>query len=268
MGMNRREFIAGLGSAVAVGPHPVDAQQSERMKRIGVLVGLAENDSEGQARIGAFREGLRELGWINGSNVRIDYRWAEDADRRQAYAAELVQLAPDVIVAAANPAGAAMQQATRTIPIVVPQMADPVTNGFVASLARPGGNITGFFLYDDGFGAKWLELLKEIAPRVNRVAVIYDPTNRSWAAMLREIEVAALSLGVQLTPAGVRDAADIQRAIDAFAREANGGLIVFPSPITTVHREFIVTLAARYRLPTVYPYRFFTSRRLGILWRR
>jgi putative ABC transport system substrate-binding protein len=215
--LRRRDFISLLGGATACSL-AARAQQPDRVRRIGVLIGLAESDPEGQARVGGLRQGLQELGWIDGRNVQIDYRWADNADLRRVYAAELVGLTPDVLFAAATPALVALRQATRTIPIVFAQIADPVANGFVASLAHPGGNITGFVPYENTMGAKWLELLKEIAPRVIHVTVIYDSTN-PLPGYLREIQVGASLFGVQLTPAGARDAAEIERAVDALPRD-------------------------------------------------
>jgi putative ABC transport system substrate-binding protein len=259
MTVRRREFVVGLGSAAAW-PRVARAQQPDRMRRIGVLMSVAESDSEGQARIAAFREGLQKLGWMEGRNVRIEYRWAgSDVERRQAYAAELVGATPEVILASNNSTLAALQRATGTVPIVFTQVVDPVGEGFVASLARPGGNITGFGLYEFVIALKWLELLKEVAPRVTRVAVIYDPTVSSWTEFYREIEAGARSFGVQVSKYAVRDAAEIERAIQAFAVEPNGGLIPLPSPIALVHRELIIALAARHRLPNVYAYRYYPT---------
>jgi putative ABC transport system substrate-binding protein len=233
------------------------------MRRIGVLMPYADSDAEGQARIAAFREGLKGLGWIEGRNVRIDYRWAADVDRLRSYAAELVATAPDVILAGPLAAMSAVHRQTRTIPIVIPivfaQVGDPVGQGFVASLARPGGNVTGFVSLEYAIGVKWLELLKQIAPRVIRVAVLYDPTNPSWAGYLREIEGGAPSFGVQLSPFAVRDAASIEGAIQAFADEPQGGLILLPGPVGVAHRELIFALAIKHRLPAVYPFRYYVA---------
>ena len=258
--MRRREFITLLGGAAVACPLPLDAQQADRVRRIGVLLPWAESDAEVQVRVAAFREGFQKLGWTAGRNVRIDYRWAGDnADRLRAYAAELVGMAPDVILAGAQTATSALYRETRTIPIVFAQVGDPIGQGFVASLARPGGNITGFVSLEYAIGVKWLELLKEIAPRVTSVAVIYDPANPSWAGYLREIEAGVPSFGVQLSPSAVRDAAAIAHAIDAFAGEPNGGLIVLPGPVSVAHREQIIALAAKHRLPAVYSFRFYVT---------
>jgi ABC-type uncharacterized transport system substrate-binding protein len=254
--LKRRDFISLLSGAAAAWPLTARAQQPDRMRRIGVLMVLAESDPEGQAYVAAFQEGLQKLGWTDDRNVRIDTRWgAGEPDRLRAYAAELVGLKPDVIAAGATSALAALQQLTPTIPIVFAQVSDPVHSGFVASLVHPGGNITGFALYEYAMALKWLELLKQIAPRVDRVAVIYDPANIAAAGQLREIETGAPSFGVRLSAFPVRDAGEIERAVEAFAPEPNGGLIVLPNPVTTVHRELIIALAAKHRLPAVYAYR-------------
>jgi putative ABC transport system substrate-binding protein len=254
--MRRRDFITLVGGATVAWPITARAQQPDRVWRIGVLMDLAESDPEGQAYVAAFQEGLQKLGWTDGRNVRINLRWgAGEPDRLRAYAAELVGLKPDVIAAGATSALASLQQATRTIPIVFAQVSDPVHGGFVASLAHPGGNITGSALYEYAIVVKWLELLKQIAPRVDRVAVIYDPANITSAGQLREIETGAPSFGVRLSASPVRDAGEIERAVEAFASEPNGGLIVLPNSVTNVHRELIIALAAKNRLPAVYAYR-------------
>ncbi len=256
--MRRREFIAMLGGAAAAWPLAARAQPRERMRRIGVLMSLAADDPEGQARLTAFVQGLQELGWTGGRNVQIDYRWpAGDAERIRRYAAELAALAPDIILAGGGAVVPSLLQATRAIPIVFTQTPDPVGAGFVESLARPGGNVTGFMLYEYGIGAKWLELLKEIAPHVTRAAVIRDAAIASGIGQWGAIQTAAPSFGVELRPVDVRDASEIERAIAAFARSPNGGLIVAASTLAVVHRDLIVTLAARHKLPAVYPSRFF-----------
>jgi putative tryptophan/tyrosine transport system substrate-binding protein len=257
-GIRRRTFITLLGGAVASWPLAARAQQPEKMRRIGVLMNLAERDPEGQARIGALREGLAKLGWTEGRELQIEYRWfAGDPDRARAYAAELVKLKPEVIFAGATPSVAALQRETRSVPIVFAQVADPVGAGFVASLARPGGNITGFASFEYAIAAKWLELLKQVAPQVTRVAVIYDPTNPETKEYLPVIEAAARSFGVQVSISVVRNAAEIERAIEEFAREPNGGLLPLPSPLMVVHRDLIISLAVRHRLPNVFAYRFY-----------
>jgi len=255
--MKRREFITLLGGAAAW-PLTARAQQPGRMRRIGVLMNLAENDPESQARIAAFREGLAKLGWTEGRNVQIKYRWiAGDPDRARTYAAELVKLKPDVIFAATASSLWPLQQETRSVPIVFVQVADPVAAGFIANLARPGGNITGFSQYEYAIGAKWVELLKQIAPQVTRVLIIYDPANTSEAtAYLPVMEAAAGSFGLQLSISVVHDAAEIQRAIEEFTREPNGGLIPVPTPLMGVHRDVIISLTRRYRLPNVFAWRY------------
>jgi putative ABC transport system substrate-binding protein len=255
---SRREFITLLGGAAAAWPLAARAQQPDRVRRIGVLVNLAEGDSEGQARVAAFREALGKLGWTEGRELQIDYRWfAGDPDRARAYAAELVKLKPDVIFAASSSSLAALQRETRSLPIIFAQVADPVAAGFVASMARPGGNITGFAQFEYAIGAKWLELLKQIAPQVTRVAIIYDPANPETKEYLPVIEAAARSFGVQASISAVRDTAEIERVIEEFAREPNGGLIPLPSPLMAVHRDLIISLARRHRLPNVFALRYY-----------
>ena len=253
--IGRRKFLATLGGA-ATWPLAAHAQQGGRMRRIGVL----SDDPETQARHAACLQGLQEWGWTTSRNVQIDYRWgAGDVDRFRKYAGELVALAPDVILATGTPVTAALLQATRSVPIVFAQVVDPVANGFVESLARPGGNATGFTIFEYGLGGKWLELLKEIAPRVTRAAVLRDPAIPSGIGQLAAIQGVAPALGVELRPVGVSDASEIERAVTAFAREPNGGLIVLAAPLSIVHRELIITLAARHRLPAVYALRFFVT---------
>jgi putative ABC transport system substrate-binding protein len=219
---------------------------------------LAERDPEGQARIAAFREGLGKLGWTEGREIQIEYRWfAGDPERAQAYAADLVKLKPEAIFAGTAPALAPLLRETRSVPIVFAQVADPVGGGFVTSLARPGGNITGFAQFEYAIGAKWLELLKQIAPQVARAAIIYDPTNPEASEYLPPIETAARSFGVQISISAVRSVDEIERAIEQFAREPNGGLIPLPSPLIAVHRDLIISLAMSHRLPNVYAYRYY-----------
>jgi putative tryptophan/tyrosine transport system substrate-binding protein len=255
--MKRRQFITLLGGVAAAWPLAARAQQLDRTRRIGVLMNLAADDPESAPRIAAFRQGLQELRWTDGRNVRIDTRWgAGDVELFRRHAAELVALSPDVILASGTPVVAAMQQATRTVSIVFVQVPDPVGAGFVDSLPRPGGNTTGFLAFEYSMSAKWLELLKEIAPRVRRAAVLRDLTVAAGSGQLGAIQAVASSLGVEVSPVGVRDAGEIERAITAFARGSNGGLIVTGSTATLVHRELIVTLAARHRLPAVYAFRY------------
>jgi putative ABC transport system substrate-binding protein len=250
--MRRREFITLVGGAAAW-PLAARAQQREQVRRIGVLMNLGSDDQEGQARNAAFLQGLQELGWTVGRNVRIEYRWgAGDAELFRRHASELVALTPDVILAGGGAVVPSLLQATRTVPIVFTGTPDPVGAGFVESLARPGGNATGFTIYEYGISGKWLELLKEIAPHVTRAAVIRDPAIAAGLGQWGAIQSVAPALGVELRPLGVRDAGEIERAITAFAHSPNGGLIVTGSALAIVHRELITTLAARYRLPAVY----------------
>ena len=242
-------------------PLAASAQQPDRMRRIGVLMDSTADDPEGQSRITAFAQGLQALGWTVGGNVRIDYRWgANNTDLFHRYAVELVALAPDVILATAGSIVGALQQVSRTVPIVFVTTIDPVGGGWVESLARPGGNATGFTAYEFSIGGKWLELLKEIAPRVTRVAVIRDPSVPAGSGGFAAIQTVAPSFGVELTPVGVHDADEIEHGITAFARGSNGGLItVGPPSSLALHRDLIVTLAARHRLPAVYSVRFFVT---------
>ncbi len=257
--IGRREFISLLGGAAAW-PLAARAQQPERMRRIGVLMSVAADDPEGQARVAAFLRGLQQLGWTDGRNVRIDYRWGVgDAERSRKYAAELVALGPDVVLAVGGPPVVALQQAAPTVPIVFTIVADPVGAGVVESLARPGGNATGFAWAEFGFSAKWLGLLNEIAPGVKRAAVIREAGTASGAGQFAAIQTGASALGVELSPIGVGDAPEIERAITAFARSPNGGLIVSGSTPAAVHRELILKLAARHKLPAVYYARFFVT---------
>ena len=250
--MQRREFITLLGGAAAGWPLAARAQQSERVRRIGVLMYLPADDAEGQARLAAFTQALTRLGWSDGHNLRIDTRYATADDIRR-HAAELAALAPDVLVAGTGTATVApLLQATRTVPIVFAIVIDPVGAGFVASLAQPGGNATGTTIFEYSMSGKWLELLKEIAPNVTRVAVLRDPAIASGIGQFGAVQIVAPSLGVQLSPLDVRDAGEIERAIGAFASGLNGGLIVTASPVANVHRNLIVTLAARHKLPAIY----------------
>jgi putative ABC transport system substrate-binding protein len=258
--MRRREFITLLGGAATAWPLIARAQQPERMRRIGVLMGPAADDPDGQARIAALLQGLQQLGWAVGRNVRVDIRWAAgNADDSRRYAAELVALASDVIVANGSISMAPLLQATRSVPIVFVVVPDPVGAGNVDSLARPGGNATGFMSFEYGMSAKWLELLKQVAPGVTRVAVIRDPAITAGAGQFGAIQSVAPSLGVEVSPISARDAPEIERAIAAFAHSSNGGLVVTQSALTTVHRDLIVTLAARHKLPAVYYERHFVT---------
>jgi putative ABC transport system substrate-binding protein len=260
--MRRREFITVLGGAAAAWPLAARAQQGGGMRRIGVLMGsLAADDPEAMARIGAFLQELQQLGWTDGRNVRIDYRWAADdndrirIERVRKYVLELLALSPEIILTNGATSVMSLQHATRTVPIVFVQLTDPVGGGFVESLSRPGGNTTGFTLFEYSSSGKWLELLKEIAPGVTRVAVLRDPTVASGAGQFAAIQSAAPSLGVEVRPVGVRDASEIERGVSSFARGGNGGLIATSGAFAFIHRKLIITLAARYRLPAVYPYR-------------
>jgi putative ABC transport system substrate-binding protein len=256
--MRRREFISLLGSAAAW-PLAARAQQAERMRRTGVLSRLAADDAEDQARDAAFTQGLQQLGWTVGQNVRMEYRWGRgNAETMRKSAAEIIALAPDVILAAGSYVGPLLQ-ATRTVPIVFTVAADPVGAGYVDSLARPGGNATGFLAFEYGMGAKWLELLKEIAPRVKRVAVLRDPTVAGGAAFYGAIQSVAPSFGVELSPVNMREADEIGRAVAVFARTSKGGLIVPGSAPAVVHRDLIIRLAAQNKLPAVYFGRSFVA---------
>jgi len=254
--VKRRDFITLIGAATAAWPLATRAQQAGQLRRICVLMTMDEGDPQGENWLAAFREGLQKLGWNDG-NTRLDIRWGSgQAERLRAAAIELVGLKPDVVVAGATASLVSLKQATQTIPIVFVQVSDPVRGGFVPSVAHPGGNVTGFALYEYAIAAKWLELLKQLTPAVNRVAALYDPTNLSNLNQLPEIESRAPALGVRSSAFAVRDAADIENAIATFAREPNGGLMVLPNPVTTVHRALIVALAAKHRLPDVSAYRF------------
>jgi ABC-type uncharacterized transport system substrate-binding protein len=258
--LKRREFITLLGGAAVAWPIPVRAQQPDRMRRIGVLMGYAESDSEGQAFVAAFREGLQKLGWPEGRNIRIDFRWATptDAESRQRFAQELVALQPDLILSQSTPTTAALLQQTRTIPIIFALAVDPVGSGFVASFPRPGGNVTGFILMEPTMAGKWLELLKEVAPRVDRVAVTFNPATAPYAEyFLKPFKAAAAFFGVEAIAALVRDRSELVSVVAALA--PNGGLIVMPDSFLTVHGAEITSLVARYRLPAVYPRRFWAD---------
>jgi putative ABC transport system substrate-binding protein len=262
--MRRREFIALLGGAAAGWPVAVSAQ-SGPLRRVGIFMDLSEQDPEGQTRVAAFRKGLQDLGWTDGRNVKFDIRWtAGDPARMRRYAAELVGLAPEVIMNGGLPTLVAMQQETRTIPIVFAQVLDPVGAGFVESLAQPGGNITGFISFEYSMAGKWLETLKLMAPHIVRIGAVRDLASPSEMGMLGAIQAVIPAFAMQFIAVGGRDAADFERGIGQFAREPNGGLIILPSPNTLVHRRAIMALAARYRLPAIYPYGFF-AREGGLL---
>jgi putative tryptophan/tyrosine transport system substrate-binding protein len=257
--VKRREFISLVGGAAAW-PFAAQAQHGERMRRIGALMAQAEDDPDRGVRVAAFAQGLQQLGWTIGGNVRIDYRWATSDVERSRYAAELVALKPDVLFATSGATVGALQQATRTVPIMFVTVIDPVGGGWIASLARPGGNATGFAAAEFSLSAKWLELLKEIAPSVTRVAVIRDPSVPSGSGGFAAIQTVAPSFGIELTPVGVRDAGEIEHGITAFARSPNGGLImVGPPSSVTLHRDLIIRLAAQHRLPAVYGARFYVA---------
>jgi len=254
--LRRRDFITLVVGAAA---WPLAARaQLQKMRRIGVLMGRNAEDSEEQARLTAILQGLQERGWTDGRNVRIDIRWsAGDPDRRRRYAAELVALSPNVIIADTSTPLAALLQATQTVPIVFAGVIDPIGAGFVASLARPGGNATGFTSFDYGTSAKWLELLKEIAPGLTQVAVLRDPTIAAGIGQMAAIQAVAPALGIELSPLGVRDADEIERGVTTFARGSKRGLIATAGPAVATHRDLLVKLAARLGLPTIYPFRFY-----------
>jgi putative tryptophan/tyrosine transport system substrate-binding protein len=258
--MLRRQFITLIGGTAAAWPVVSRAQRAEQMRRIGVLMNRVAGDPEGMARMAAFQHGLQQFGWTDGRNVRIDIRWGEDdVDRQRQYAAELVALAPDVILAAGTLGVAALQRVTRSLPIVFVGVGDPVGAGFVDTLARPGGNTTGFMAYEYSLSGKWLELLKEIAPSVTRAAVLRDPDSPAGIGMFSAIQAAAQPLGVVVIPVSVREASEIERGVAVFARAANGGLIVTPSGRVSLHRDLIIAVAARYKLPAVYPFHYMVT---------
>ena len=261
--MKRREFITLAGVAAIAGPLAARAQQPERVRRIGVLMSLAADDREGQARIDAFVEGLRELGWINGRNVRIDTRWgagwAGGSDRVRQSVAELVALSPDVILASGGSVVGPLLQATRTVPIVFTLTPDPVGAGFVDNLARPGGNATGFLNFEYNIAGKWLDLLKQIAPGVTRAAVILDPATPQGIGQFSAVHAVSPSLGIDVSPINASEPSDVERAITTFAHTPNSGLIVTGSNFAITHRELIIKLVSQHKLPTVYPIRFFVT---------
>ena len=255
--LKRREFITLIGGTSVAWPLAARAQQGERMRRVGVLMNIAADDADAPVRVAAFAQGLQEQGWTIGRNLRIEYRWtAGEADRIRRYAEEISAFSPDVIIAAGGAHAAAVQRAAPTVPVVFLSVNDPVAAGLVASLARPGGNATGFTALEFGTSAKWLELLKQIAPGVTRVAVL-RPAIIGGVGQLGAIQGAAPSLGVEVSPVDLRDIAEIERAVTAFARRPDGGLIVVASALAVVHRKLIIELAARHRLPAIYPFRVF-----------
>jgi putative tryptophan/tyrosine transport system substrate-binding protein len=258
--MRRREFITLLGGVAVAWPLPTRAQQPERMRRIGILWPYAEDDADSRSRIASLRQALRDLGWTEGGNLQVDYRWAASADnpgRIHRYAMELVALAPDLIVAGSGGIAIELKRTSRTVPIVFPTANDPVGTGLVESLERPGGNATGFSGFESGRTEKFLELLKEVAPGVTRVAVVRNPTRGGGTANFGAIQAAALPLGVEVSPVDLRDVGAIERGVAAFAGAPNGGLVVPPAALATTHRDVIIKLAANYRLPAVYPLRVF-----------
>src|SRR5215471_14714503 len=257
--MRRRQFIAILGGAAA-SPLLARGQTPQRMRRLGVFMYLVEQDQESKSYIAALTARLKELGWTVGNNLQVDYRWTGgDAARIRQYAAEPVALAPDVILAAGGSHVGPLQQVTRTIPIVFVQVADAVGGGFVESLARQGGNATGFTNFEFDISGKWLQLLKQIAPRIRRIAVLRDPINPSGAGQFGAIQALARALHVDVSLMNLRDATQIERRISEFAGRPNGGLIILPNSLAIVHRELIIAVAARHRLPTIYPFRYFVT---------
>lgn len=258
--MKRREFILALGGAAAAWPLAARAQQPDRIRLIGALMNTEANDPNASAEMTAFVGELQKRGWTLGGNLQIEYRWgAGDANRYRKFAAELVALTPDVILAVGGTATGALQQASRTVPIVFVDTTDPVNRGLIASMAQPGGNTTGFVQFEFSLSGKWLELLKEISPSVSRAAVIRDPVQFSGVGALAAIQTAAPSFGVEVSPVDPRDGKEMERAITSFARGSNGGLIVMASGSAEVHRKLIINLAAQHRLPTIYPYRFYVA---------
>jgi len=256
--MRRREFLTLIGGA-ATWPLAASAQQAV-MPLIGVLMNRAADDPEGQARFASFQKGLQDAGWEVGRNVRVEIRWgADDVELERKYAAELIALSPDIVLAGGTLGVTAVQIASRTVPIVFAAVTDPVGAGFVDSLSRPGGQVTGFMIYEYSLSTKWLELLKQIAPSVTRVAVLRDAVNPAGIAMFGVIQAAAQSFGLQVSPIGTQNADEVRRAIGAFAGSPNGGLIVTPSASATIHRNLIVTLAARFKLPAVYTFRYIVA---------
>ncbi len=258
--MRRREFISLIGGAAAAWPLAARAQQYDGVRRIGVLMNFPSDDPEGQARLAAFTQALPKLGWTEGHNLHIDIRWAaDDLNRNRQYAEELVALSPDVILASASPSVAALQRVTRSVPIVFANVIDPVGAGFINSLSRPGGNSTGFTAFEFSLGGKWLELLKEFAPTVTRVAVIRDPNIAAGVGQFAAIQSAASSTAVELSAIDQSDVGAIKSGLAAFAREPNGAVIIAASSTAVTHRELTIALLTQYRLPSVYPFRYYPA---------
>jgi putative ABC transport system substrate-binding protein len=258
--MRRRDFITLIGSTAAAWPRAAHAQQPERVRRIGVLMSFGANDPEAQSRAAAFENGLRQLGWVRGHNLSIEYRWADNSDVLRTYATELVGMAPDLILVNSTPAIAALQEQRQAVPIVFTQVTDPVGEGLVLNLAHPGGHVTGFTSFEFSIGTKWLEMLKEVAPRVMRVALVFNPETAPFAELFwRPVEAVAPSFAIVAISAGAPAFADLERMVDKFAREPNGSLMVLPDVSTLNYREALIGLAARHRLPTVYPFRIFAA---------
>jgi len=258
--MRRRDFFKGIVGLAATWPLAARAQQGEHMRRIGVLMNIGADDLEASALVGAFSQGLAESGWIIGRNARIDYRWYQgNAEAARAYAAELLMLTPDIILASGTQGTTAVKQLTRAVPIVFTRVADPVGSGIVDSLARPGGNITGFMVYDFSFGGKWVDLLKQIAPHMTRVAVFRDDANPAGIAQFAVVQAMATSVGLQVTPVSVSNSDEIASVVEAFAHSPNGGAIVTGGVLTTVHRDLILKLIAQYKLPAIYDDRVYVA---------
>lgn len=256
--MRRREFIALSGGAVAAWPLAARAQRSGQPRRIGMLIASEADEPLVRSRVAAFRQGLNDLGWIEGGNLQIEYRWTgNDPERTQRCVSELVMLAPEAILSHSPPATSALSKATQSIPIVFVQITDPVGAGLVANLAHPGANVTGFTTFEFSMGTKWLDLLKGIFPKLARVAVMQNEKSPTWSGQLQAVEAVAPSFGIQIIPAGVENAADIERSIAEIGSEKNGGLMIMPDSITLIHRKLIVSLAERYHLPAIYPFRYF-----------
>ena len=262
IGIGRREFTFTLGGAVLALPFPTRAQQPDRVRRIGTLMGYAETDREAQTDVAAFREGMQNLGWAEGRNIRIETRWArpENAGSRERFAKELVALQPELILSHTTPTTTALLRETRTIPIVFANVSDPIGSGFVASLSRPGGNVTGFTTIEDSMGGKWLELLKEIAPHTKRVAFLFNPETATYAEYyLNLFKAAGARFALEATSAPVRDRSEIESVMATLGGQPNGGFVVMPDSFLIAHRAEITSLAARYRVPAVYPFRFFAE---------